>query len=98
MIKVYHGTSLENYTAILIEGLNNESWVTMEYEDAESYAVDKELNRGAVICFGIPKDLFWDYFVEKDENFEALSNEHYITKKVLPKEFIIDNAEESEII
>ena len=89
MVKVYHGTSLENYYDILEEGLNVDSWVTMEYEDAEGYAIDKEtLEEGSVICFEVPQNCFMDYFLEQEE--PTLNHEHYITKKRLPKKFIIE--------
>lgn len=94
MVKVYHGTNLEDYESILETGLKEYSWVTLEYEDAEIYATDKiNLDNGIVICFEIPEKTFYEYFIEKDENWEALSDEHFVTKEVLPKEFIIEEEE-----
>lgn len=95
MIRVYHGTNLGNYESILETGLKKYSWVTLEYEDAEIYAFNKlNLDNGIVIAFEIPEEIFDKYFVEKDENWEALSDEHFVTKKILPKEFILEDEDE----
>ncbi len=115
MVKLYHGTSLDNYEDILNEGLREHSWLTLEYEDASGYVIDKDnLDKGIIICFDIPTEVFEEYLeidgyhsdcIDETMNYTYIKipnyeqTEHFITKKVLPKEFIVsDEYEIFEII